>query len=358
MLLIQLLELPLCQPKCMDIGETNNFTFRNTWSHIHFLPSLAGIYLVTSLLVHIVSSCGLPCTPRSHGRRRPQDEPVPHTSHISAPFSNTPPPHDYHCDTTHTLQFYHSPPLSLLAIPSWNIPSHLAISAYCLALRSAVHPWLPWSEETRTWAGPPHFPHFAALFQHTSAWLSLWHHPHFAIWSQSPLLCRPRPHFPHLFPNISANDSPSPACFSVTSSPTTSKRPLTTQSAALLQTPLGNVPSLGAPPPPFLHLDPVCIETETPLFSLCDPTDRCPLIYIPEKRKFSGILCFRQQRSRRRPPPRFIVSAITFEGFKLRSSNLTHALFIQISRKSSITDIVVQSKMAAGGHFVQKFQKK
>ena len=31
-----------------------------------------------------------------------------------------------------------------------------------------------------------------------------------------------------------------------------------------------------------------------------------------------------------RPPPghNFIVSAITFEGFKLRSSNLTHALFI------------------------------
>ena len=76
--------------------------------------------------------------------------------------------------------------------------------------------------------------------------------------------------------------------------------------------------------------------------------------YIPEKRKFSGILCFRQQRSRRPPPPpRFVVSAITFEGFKLRSSNLTHALFIQISRTSSITDIVVQSKMAAGGHFVQ-----
>ena len=84
--------------------------------------------------------------------------------------------------------------------------------------------------------------------------------------------------------------------------------------------------------------------------------------YIPEKRKFSGILCFRQQRSRRRrpPPPRhnFVVSAITFEGFKLCSSNLTHALFIQISRTSSITDIVVQSKMADGGHFVQKLKKK
>ena len=42
--------------------------------------------------------------------------------------------------------------------------------------------------------------------------------------------------------------------------------------------------------------------------------------YIPEKRRFSGILCFRQQRSRRlRRPPRhnFVVSAITFEGFKL-----------------------------------------
>ena len=44
--------------------------------------------------------------------------------------------------------------------------------------------------------------------------------------------------------------------------------------------------------------------------------------------------------------------------FKLRSSNLTHALFIQISRTSSITDIVVQSKMAAGGNFVKKIQNK
>ena len=60
------------------------------------------------------------------------------------------------------------------------------------------------------------------------------------------------------------------------------------------------------------------------------------------------------------PPPQrhnFVVSAITFEGFKLRSSNLTHALFIQISRTSSITDIVVQSKMAAGGHFVKNIQR-
>ena len=47
------------------------------------------------------------------------------------------------------------------------------------------------------------------------------------------------------------------------------------------------------------------------------------------------------------PPPRhnLVVSAITFEGYKLRSSNLTHALLIQISRTSSIIDIVVPSKM-------------
>ena len=53
-------------------------------------------------------------------------------------------------------------------------------------------------------------------------------------------------------------------------------------------------------------------------------------------------------------PPRhiFVVSAITFEGLKLRSSSLTNALLIQISRKSSIIDIVVPSKMAAG-HFCQ-----
>ena len=53
-----------------------------------------------------------------------------------------------------------------------------------------------------------------------------------------------------------------------------------------------------------------------------------------------------------------VVSAITFEGFKLRSSNLTHALLIQISRTSSIIDIGVPSKMAAGGHFVKKIKKK
>ena len=59
-------------------------------------------------------------------------------------------------------------------------------------------------------------------------------------------------------------------------------------------------------------------------------------------------------------PPRhnFVVSSITFEGFKLRASYLTHALFIQISRTSSIIDIVVPSKMAAGGHFVKINPKK
>ena len=57
-------------------------------------------------------------------------------------------------------------------------------------------------------------------------------------------------------------------------------------------------------------------------------------------------------------PPRhnFVVTAITFEGFKLRSSNLTHALLIQISRTNSIIDIVVPSKMAASGHLVKKNQ--
>ena len=85
-----------------------------------------------------------------------------------------------------------------------------------------------------------------------------------------------------------------------------------------------------------------------------EPIYLCHIVlsnYIPEKRKFSGILCFRQQHSRRR-----VVSAITFEGFKLHSSNLTHALLIQIYR--TIIDIVVPSKMAAGGHFVQKNSKK
>ena len=84
-------------------------------------------------------------------------------------------------------------------------------------------------------------------------------------------------------------------------------------------------------------------------------------IYIPEKRKFSGILCFRQQHSRRHTAAvcqNFVVSAIAFEGFKLRSSNLTHALLIQISRTSSISDIVVPSKMPDSSHFVKNFQKK
>ena len=57
------------------------------------------------------------------------------------------------------------------------------------------------------------------------------------------------------------------------------------------------------------------------------------------------------------PPPHNLVSAIAFEGFKLRSSNLTHALIIQISRRSSIIDIAVPSKLAAGGHFVKKNKK-
>ena len=77
---------------------------------------------------------------------------------------------------------------------------------------------------------------------------------------------------------------------------------------------------------------------------------------------FSSAMQPPPRRLPRRPPHHphhnLVVSAITFEGFKLRSSNLTHTLFIQISRTSSITDIVVQSKMAAGGHFVKKNQKK
>ena len=71
---------------------------------------------------------------------------------------------------------------------------------------------------------------------------------------------------------------------------------------------------------------------------------------------FSSATQPRPPRPSRPPrPPRhnFVVSVITFEGFKLHSSNLTHALLIQISRTSSIIDIVVPSKMAAGGHFVK-----
>ena len=54
----------------------------------------------------------------------------------------------------------------------------------------------------------------------------------------------------------------------------------------------------------------------------------------------------------------FVVSAITFEGFKLHSSNLTHALLVQISRTSLIIDIIVPSKMAAGDHYVKQITKK
>ena len=59
------------------------------------------------------------------------------------------------------------------------------------------------------------------------------------------------------------------------------------------------------------------------------------------------------------PPPcdNFVVSAITFEWFKLRSLNWIHALLIQISRTSSIIDIVVPFKMTVGGHFFKKSQK-
>ena len=58
-----------------------------------------------------------------------------------------------------------------------------------------------------------------------------------------------------------------------------------------------------------------------------------------------------QPRPPRPPRHNFVVSAITFEGFKLRSSNLTLALLIQISLTSSIIDIVVPSKMAAEKKF-------
>ena len=72
---------------------------------------------------------------------------------------------------------------------------------------------------------------------------------------------------------------------------------------------------------------------------------------LMKKRKFSGILCFRQQRShrrrvlRRRRHSTIFVSTITFEGFKLRSSNLTHALVIQISQTSSIIYIAYRCEM-------------
>ena len=66
------------------------------------------------------------------------------------------------------------------------------------------------------------------------------------------------------------------------------------------------------------------------------------------------------------PPPRhnFVVSAITFEGFKGFKEGFTffkldtYIILIRISRTRSIIDIVVPSKMAAGGHFVKKKFKK
>ena len=80
------------------------------------------------------------------------------------------------------------------------------------------------------------------------------------------------------------------------------------------------------------------------------------IIIFPRNVSFRGYYVFDSNAAAAAPSAaasshHFVVSAITFEGFRLRSSNLTHALFIQISRTSSITDIVVQSKM-------QKFQKK
>ena len=109
---------------------------------------------------------------------------------------------------------------------------------------------------------------------------------------------------------------------------------------------------------------PQCMELSIYYYSC----DKYGIIIFPRNVSFRGYYVFDSNAAAPPPPPpppsaaasshHFVVSAITFEGFKLRSSNLTHALFIQISRTSSITDIVVQSKMAAGGHFVQKFQKK
>ena len=80
------------------------------------------------------------------------------------------------------------------------------------------------------------------------------------------------------------------------------------------------------------------------------------LLYSRETSVFGNIMFSSATQPPHGPPPRhnFVVSAITFEGFKLRSSNLTHVLLIQISRTSSIIDIVVPSKMAAGSHLVPK----
>ena len=84
------------------------------------------------------------------------------------------------------------------------------------------------------------------------------------------------------------------------------------------------------------------------------------LSLVSRETQVSGNIMFTSATQPRPPPQRhnFVVSAITFEGFKLRYSNLTHALLIQISRTSSIIDIVVPSKMAAGGHFVKNLKTK
>ena len=62
--------------------------------------------------------------------------------------------------------------------------------------------------------------------------------------------------------------------------------------------------------------------------------------YIPKKRKFSGILCFRQHR----------VSSVR------RVHRVRRVRRVTIS--SLMIDIVVPSKMAVGGHFVKKRKKK
>ena len=97
-----------------------------------------------------------------------------------------------------------------------------------------------------------------------------------------------------------------------------------------------------------------------PLFGyrqvLSDPNVQFPQIIFPRNVSFREYYVFVSNAAATAASQ--FCQRDNFEGFKLRSSNLTHALLIQISRTSSIIDIVVPSKMAAGGHFVKKFQKK